>query len=160
MNDNTPRQKWCLQLAETLAHVHEHGIVHSNLSPSNVLVHNDGETTSLVLADFGGSRCRDLGVDGNFLPDPPFRDPKYMESDVNSPRLDVFGLGMLIYIIGTGHYPFHEGPMPRDTQRWVYEDSVDALLAEGEFLTCFLGMLLRGVAANAGSTAGKRLLKL
>jgi serine/threonine protein kinase len=32
------RQKWCLQTAEAIAYVHEKGIIHSNLSTTNVLV--------------------------------------------------------------------------------------------------------------------------
>jgi serine/threonine protein kinase len=55
-----PKYDWCIQLAKSVAYVHEHGIVHSNLSTTNVLVHRTGQTTRLILADFGGSRCSDL----------------------------------------------------------------------------------------------------
>lgn len=48
-------------------------MIHSDLRPDNILVH---ETTpgarDLLIADFGGAVCEELGVDGNSLPDGPF----------------------------------------------------------------------------------------
>lgn len=131
--DNTLRIKWSLQIAKAVAYVHEKGIVHSNLSTTNVLVHRTGETTDLILADFGGSRCLELELDGLLLPDDPFFDPQLKPSEFEFPKLDVFSLGILIYIILTGHYPFHQGPAPQDEDRFVYGDRVRELYKKGEF---------------------------
>ncbi|KAH8723059.1 kinase-like domain-containing protein [Phaeosphaeriaceae sp. PMI808] len=104
------RRKWSLQIAEAVSYVHEKGIIHSNLSTKNVLVHQAGQSTDLILADFGGSKCRDLGLDGHLLPDEPFFDLTL--TDFASPKLDIFSLGIIIYIINTGRYPFHTRPGP------------------------------------------------
>jgi hypothetical protein len=37
--DDALRQRWSLQIDEAVAHVHKKGIIHSNLSTTNVLVH-------------------------------------------------------------------------------------------------------------------------
>jgi serine/threonine protein kinase len=121
------RKKWSLQAAEALAHVHKKGIVHRNICPNNFLVHE----RSLLLADFGGSSCCELDLNGHLLPDPPFFDPHL--TDFNTPKVDVFSLGVLLYIINTGQYPFHQGPVPQDRKRFEYENYVEALMKQNEF---------------------------
>jgi serine/threonine protein kinase len=125
--DNALRKKWSLQAAEALAYVHKKGIIHSNISLNNVLIHKGG----LILADFGGSRCRQLDLDGHLLPDPPFFDPHL--TDFDTPKVDVFSLGILLYIINTGQYPFHQGLAPQDQKRFEYENYVEALLQQNKF---------------------------
>ncbi|KAF2006190.1 kinase-like protein [Amniculicola lignicola CBS 123094] len=129
--DNTLRRKWSLQITEAVAHVHEKGIVHSNISTTNVLVHQTGQTTDLILADFGGSRCVELGLDGELIPDDPFFNPHL--TTFESPKVDVFSLGIVIYIIMTGHYPFHPRPAPQNEERFIYGDHVRALFDQGKF---------------------------
>lgn len=122
-------KKWSLQIAEAVAYTHEKGIIHSNLSTTNVLVCQAGETTDLILADF--SRCVELDLDGDLAPDDPFLDPQLTE--FKSPKADVFSLGILIYIIMTSHYPFHEGLGPPASERFLYGDRVRELFDHGEF---------------------------
>ncbi|KAF2257938.1 kinase-like protein [Lojkania enalia] len=129
--DDALKEKWCLQIAEAVAYVHEKGIIHSNLGTTNILVHQAGQTPDLLLADFGGSRCLELGLDGNLLPDDPFMDPQL--TSFKSPKVDIFSLGIVIYIIITGHYPFHEGPAPRNEERFAYGDRVQTLFTQGVF---------------------------
>ncbi|MBL9120020.1 MAG: serine/threonine protein kinase [Phycisphaerae bacterium] len=45
-------------VADGLAHLHEHGVLHLDLKPSNILVGDDGRP---VIVDLGGSRCR-MGI--------------------------------------------------------------------------------------------------
>lgn len=125
------RRAWSLQLAEGLAYVHSKGIVHSNMSTTNVFVQQLNQTTHLVLGDFGGSSCRVLDLDGGLAPDDPFRDPLLTTFD--SPKVDVFSLGIIIYVIMTGHYPFHQGPAPQGDERYSYEDRVQQRFAQGDF---------------------------
>jgi serine/threonine protein kinase len=153
---DTLRMDWSVQIAEALAYVHERGIIHSNLSTTNVLVHQTGQTTNLLLADFGGSRCRDLDLDGGMLPDPPFFDSK---SDFKTKRLDVFSLGILLYIINTGQYPFHTGPAPQDEERFQYGCRVQKLFDDGKFPDLlgvqFGGVILGCCVKRQYATAGE-----
>lgn len=129
--DKSLRQKWSLQIAEAVSYVHENGITHSNLSTANVLVHQAGQNIDLILADFGGSNCSDLGLSGHLLPDDPFFDP--FVTNFESPKLDIFSLGVLLYIVNTGHWPFHTRPAPSDDERFAYEDFAHSQLEQNKF---------------------------
>jgi len=125
--DTALRKKWSLQIAEAVAYVHQKGIIHSDIGTSNILVHQTGESTDLVLADFGGSTCLELDLSGHGIPGNAFLDPKLAASaDFKTPKLDIFSLGVVIYIIMTGHYPFYQGPMPEHDARllWMQDKSV------------------------------------
>ncbi|KAF1973458.1 kinase-like protein [Bimuria novae-zelandiae CBS 107.79] len=125
------RKKWSFQVAKAVAHVHEQGVIHMNLSTTNVLLHQTGQTINAILADFGGSRCPALGLSGNLIPDDPYLDPQLTE--FNLPKVDVFSLGVIIYIIMTGHYPFHERPAPDNEEMYKYGERVQKLYQNGEF---------------------------
>jgi serine/threonine protein kinase len=128
--DDFLRRKWSVQIAEAVAYVHKKGIIHSNISTTNVLLHQEDNSIDLLLADFGGSRCSDLDLDGGLAPDDPFFDP---HSDVNTEKIDVFSLGVLLYVINTSQYPFHEGPAPQGEERFEYGHRVLKLYKEGKF---------------------------
>ncbi|KAF1970577.1 kinase-like protein [Bimuria novae-zelandiae CBS 107.79] len=140
--DETLRRKWSLQIAHAVAYIHENGIVHMNLSTSNVLLHRTGQSMDAILADFGGSRCAGLGLYGDLLPDSPFLDPRLVQlhdpssngSLVSLPKVDVFSLGVVIYTIMTGHYPFREGPAPGSLEEnHAYNSHVQSRYRRGEF---------------------------
>lgn len=131
--DLRQRVLWCRQLAEAISHIHSRGVVHSDLRPRNVLVHeNTPGSRDLLLCDFGGSTCDELGLDGGCLPDGPFYHPAFgFES---SPALDIFGLGSLFYTILTGCWPYRSIPGPPETieEKLRYEKEVAEAFNEGK----------------------------
>jgi serine/threonine protein kinase len=92
---------------------------------------SDQPVSGRILADFGGSRYVELSLDGGLLPDDLFSDPCLL--DYKSPKVNVFSLGVVIYVIMTGHYPFCNSPAPRGEERFVYSDQVRALFKKGVF---------------------------
>src|SRR5947199_1203183 len=97
------------KLARTVHYAHEHGILHRDIKPGNVLLDTKGEPH---LTDFGLARLvetestvtRTMEVLGT---------PSYMAPEQavgNSARLtsatDVYGLGAVLYQLLTGHPPF------------------------------------------------------
>jgi serine/threonine protein kinase/tetratricopeptide (TPR) repeat protein len=100
------------RLARTVHHAHEHGILHRDIKPGNILLNAEGEP---LLTDFGLARLletdstitRTLEVMGT---------PSYMapEQAVGnnagiSSATDVYGLGAVFYQLLTGHAPFAGG---------------------------------------------------
>ena len=122
------RKKWCRQVTEAIQHLHRNGVIHSDLRPENCLVHASTVSLDILLCDFGGSMCQDLGLDGGGLPDPPFWDMVWE----STPGTDIFSLGSTFYTIMTGHWPYKSAhPFEEEEDKWDYEDRVIALLKQG-----------------------------
>jgi TolB-like protein/Tfp pilus assembly protein PilF/predicted Ser/Thr protein kinase len=100
------------KVARTVAYAHEHGILHRDIKPGNILLGAKGEPH---LTDFGLARLvesestvtRTLEVLGT---------PSYMAPEQaagNNTKLtratDVYGLGAVLYQLLTGHPPFAGG---------------------------------------------------
>jgi serine/threonine protein kinase/Flp pilus assembly protein TadD len=88
-----------LQLAEALAHLHAHGILHRDVKPSNVLVTPAGR---VVLTDFGLAReveGASLTLTGDFAGTPNYVSPEQaMAKRVHvDHRSDLFSLGSTLY---------------------------------------------------------------
>jgi formylglycine-generating enzyme required for sulfatase activity/tRNA A-37 threonylcarbamoyl transferase component Bud32 len=101
------------QAALGLQHAFEHGLVHRDVKPSNLLLTADGAVIKLL--DLGVARCRDLEesdltATGSVLGTPDYLAP---EQATNSRgvdiRADIYSLGCTLYHLLTGHAPFPEG---------------------------------------------------
>ena len=92
------------EVARGLAHAHAEGVIHRDLKPANVFVTNKGQVKIL---DFGmahafGRRRLSGGT-------PAYMAPEQWEDDPEDERTDVFALGVMLYRMLTGEYPFPEG---------------------------------------------------
>ncbi|XP_076459478.1 uncharacterized protein LOC143292788 isoform X2 [Babylonia areolata] len=94
------------QLLETLQHVHSHGIVHMDIKPSNLLLSGD-TLDSAKLIDFGLAR-RLPPTQDTFLNHgtPGFTSPEALDVKPISTASDVWGVGVLAYILLGGQSPF------------------------------------------------------
>ncbi len=99
--------------AEALAHAHEHGVLHRDVKPANIVVSGDGVP---LLADFGLGRiedpkARDTGrvtESGEVMGTPSYMAPEFATGDLKSvdARCDVYSLGATLYEALTGRPPF------------------------------------------------------
>ena len=101
------------QLAEALAHAHAQGLIHRDLKPANVLLTHDG---SAKLADFGLARTmlQNLAASENsaFLTQTgqvmgtyDYMAPEQRDGLPSDHRVDIYGLGVLLYQLLTGSLP-------------------------------------------------------
>jgi serine/threonine protein kinase len=98
-------------LAEALAAVHACGIVHRDLTPSNVIMAADGPR----LIDFGIAKAdgaETLTGTGEAIGTPSFMSPERFRREHVGPASDVFSLGSLLTYAATGHGPFDATESP------------------------------------------------
>ncbi len=102
-----------IQLADALAAAHEHGLVHRDIKPGNVLLEAGG--TRALLTDFGLVRALDdatLTRSGMLAGTPDYMSPEQANGQTVSTSSDLFSLGSVLYAMLTGHPPFRaESPM-------------------------------------------------
>ncbi|HEY7415860.1 MAG TPA: serine/threonine-protein kinase, partial [Ktedonobacteraceae bacterium] len=104
------------QLADALQFAHEHGVIHRNIKPSNVLL---AEGMHAYLADFGLVKSRgeaqSLTRSSILVGTPVYMAPEMADGRV-TPASDIYALGVLLYQMLTGQLPF-QGDTPLATAR-------------------------------------------
>ncbi|WP_338919892.1 bifunctional protein-serine/threonine kinase/phosphatase [Pseudomonas silesiensis] len=105
-----PLAKW-LDLAERLLRavgmLHRRQILHRDIKPENLLLGDDGE---LRLLDFGLAYCPGLSEDQpSTLPGTPsYIAPEAFGGGTPTPQQDLYAVGVTLYFLLTGHYPYGE----------------------------------------------------
>lgn len=95
-------------VAEALHAIHLQDAIHLDVKPSNVILRPDGRA---VLVDFGlahHGHFPDLFAEEYRRPigSAPYLSPEQVVGVRSDPRSDLFSLGVLLYELATGRYPF------------------------------------------------------
>jgi serine/threonine protein kinase len=166
-------------IARAVAAAHEHGGIHRDLKPRNVIIDSTGRARVL---DFGIAYNMHAGADryaGMLAGSPSYMAPEQAKGLAVTPQTDIFAIGVMLHEMLTGERPFlgasreglleaiakHEPPLPSAKNPKVHPD-LDAVVArclakapEGRFVTArSLFETLRAIAegravdAAAGAT--------
>lgn len=137
-----------VQIARALDYAHRRGIVHRDLKPANIFVTpSEDDPWEIRVIDFGIAKQTHAGASTAWrgpLGTPLFMAPEQFEraSDA-TPLSDVYSLGVMVYAMVTGRYPWGENhsafelyhlqlsaqPDPAPTMPLGWEETVFAALA-------------------------------
>lgn len=94
------------QVAEGLSLAHSNDMIHQDLKPDNILLSTQGLPK---LADFGlAKRISGLqGIPEGLMGTPQFMAPELFHGHHATPASDVYALGVSMFLMLTGTYPFH-----------------------------------------------------
>ncbi|HVV48558.1 MAG TPA: serine/threonine-protein kinase [Polyangia bacterium] len=126
---------------------HENGIVHRDLKASNIFMARSGDKRTIKLLDFGIAKLMHpdaseagLTVVGTRLGTSYTMAPEQIRGDGVDPRTDIYALGVVLYHLLTGQYPFRaetmtdierlhlEAPPPRPSQAAPVTPAFDAVV--------------------------------
>lgn len=117
------------QIASALTAAHAAGIVHRDIKPENVILRHDGQVKVL---DFGLARYFALSqrtshwTTGPGLPAGTWRymSPEQCKAQTLTGASDVFSLGLVVYELSTGRYPF-QADSPFETLQAIAQKEPD-----------------------------------
>ena len=172
-------------ICDALRAAHAAGVVHRDLKASNVAVVKDGDPPRVKLLDFGIAKLvrtapgeRGLTAVGQRIGTPYAMAPEQIRGGAIDARVDIYALGVLLYQLLTGRYPFISGdpvemerlhveaPPPRPSAMAPVSPDIDAIVlrclekdASRRFpdVSAFVDALRAAVkGARAAAATGKR----
>ncbi|SNS44778.1 Serine/threonine protein kinase [Geodermatophilus pulveris] len=130
-------------VAAALAHAHERGVVHGDLSPGNVVFTAEGRP---VLTDLGVAHV--LGEESAGEVTPAYVDPSVARGGACGPASDVFGVAAAAFHALTGVAPWNAAT-PADTLRVAADGELPDLAALApEAPPELLAVVARGLSAD------------
>ncbi|MEN1680891.1 MAG: protein kinase [Planctomycetota bacterium] len=109
-----------VQVCRALKHAHDHGVIHRDIKPGNILV---DRSEKVKLADFGIARLftgAQLTLAGGVVGTADYMSPEQAASQPINDRCDQYSLGCVMYALLAGRPPFRATGLPQMLQLQRY----------------------------------------
>ncbi|XP_047419170.1 serine/threonine-protein kinase SIK1 isoform X3 [Sciurus carolinensis] len=115
LSENEARKKFW-QILSAVEYCHNHHIVHRDLKTENLLLDSNMD---IKLADFGFGNFYNPGEPlSTWCGSPPYAAPEVFEGkEYEGPQLDIWSLGVVLYVLVCGSLPFDGPNLPTLRQR-------------------------------------------
>jgi calcium/calmodulin-dependent protein kinase I len=101
------------QILEAVKYLHEEGIVHRDLKPENLLSAGEGEGEVVKVADFGFAKNFGEEKLVTSCGSPGYVAPEVLTEDSYTNAVDMWSVGVIIYILLSGYPPFYDESPPK-----------------------------------------------
>lgn len=138
------------QVASALDYAHQHGVLHRDVKPSNVLLTHDNQ---IYLADFGLARLVQAGDStmsaGMIVGTPNYISPEqaYGETEVTA-ESDLYNLAVMLYEMVVGRLPFVANSPMATIHKHIYEIPPTPSSLNPELPPLVDAVLLKGLEKN------------
>jgi calcium/calmodulin-dependent protein kinase I len=100
------------QIISAVEYLHERGIAHRDLKPENLLSSGSDEKEVIKIADFGFSKDFTDDKLQTSCGSPGYVAPEVLTSESYDKSVDMWSLGVIIYILLCGYPPFYADNAP------------------------------------------------
>ena len=135
------------QLAHSLAVAHEHGVIHRDIKPQNLLLDAEGV---LKVMDFGVARLAERSTSiteaGLVVGTPAYMPPEQLMAEQVDARSDLYAAGVVLYECLTGKPPFEASSVVSLVAKLLTEEPKPPALVNPEVPPAFSALVLRLLA--------------
>eukprot|EP00612_Vaucheria_litorea_P001493 CAMPEP_0171455420 /NCGR_PEP_ID=MMETSP0945-20130129/2321_1 /TAXON_ID=109269 /ORGANISM="Vaucheria litorea, Strain CCMP2940" /LENGTH=346 /DNA_ID=CAMNT_0011980655 /DNA_START=139 /DNA_END=1179 /DNA_ORIENTATION=- len=103
----------CKVLLEAVKYLHDKDIVHRDLKPENLLMTSSNDDASIKLADFGFAKSLNGQTVSTQCGTPAYVAPEILRNKPYGTSVDMWSIGVIIYILLGGYPPFHDEKQAR-----------------------------------------------
>ena len=149
-----------IPLADAVSAAHQHGVVHRDLKPDNLM---QDQEQRLKILDFGLAKwhqasspleggmselpTQDATGEGRILGTVAYMSPEQAEGKSIDHRSDIFSMGIILHELATGQRPF-QGDTPTSTLSAIIKDTPPSATTVNPRLPTLLGRVIRRCLAK------------
>ncbi|HVH67401.1 MAG TPA: serine/threonine-protein kinase [Gemmatimonadales bacterium] len=139
------------QVADALGHAHQHGIVHRDVKPDNILLDEAGH---VLVTDFGIAKAAQaasvsqLTTEGMVVGTPHYMSPEQATGEQVDARSDIYSLGVVLYQMLTGVPPFDGDSAQSILMKHATADPVPVRRLRGDLPAALAGVIDRTLAKD------------